>query len=54
MPNFLLKPLANGILMGKILSSATATIPIRLEPNDKPYLSGTLEDIDKAIKSARE
>ena len=51
MPNFLLKPFAHGIVMWKILSAATAAIPIKLNPIDKPYLSGTLCEIDKAIKA---
>ena len=37
--------------MGKILTAAPAAIPIRLNSNDKPYLSGILNDIDKAIKA---
>ena len=37
--------------MGKILAAAPAAIPIRLNPNDKPYLSGILDDIDKSIKA---
>ena len=51
MPNCLLKPLSNGLLMGKILAAATAAIPIRLCQNDKPYLSGILNDIDKSIRA---
>ena len=51
MPNILLKPLTNGILMGKILSAAPAAIPIKLNTHDKPFMSGILKDIDKAIKS---
>ena len=51
MPNCLLKPLANGLLMGKILAAAPAAIPIRLSSNDKPYLSGILTEIDKSIRS---
>ena len=51
MPNCLLKPISNGILMGKILAAAPAAIPIRLNPNDKPYLSGILNDIDKSIRA---
>lgn len=51
MPNCLLKPLANGLLMGKILSAATAAIPIRLSSNDRPYLSGILDQIDKSIRA---
>ena len=51
MPNCLLKPLANGLLIGKILSAAPAAIPIPLIANDKPYLSGILRDIDKSIRA---
>ena len=51
MPNCLLKPFANGLLIGKILSSAPAAIPIKLTSSDKPYLSGILDDIDKSIKA---
>ena len=49
MPNCVLKPLANGLLTGKILSAAIAAIPIRLCSNDKPYLSGILDQINKSI-----
>ena len=51
MPNFLLKPMANGLLMGKILAAAPAAIPIRLNPLDKPYLSGILNEIEKSIRA---
>ena len=51
MPNYLLKPLANGLLMGKILASAPAAIPIKLCSNDKPYQAGILDDIEKSIKA---
>ena len=51
MPNCVLKPLANGLLMGKILAAAPAAIPIRLNTNDKPYLSGILTEIDKSIRA---
>jgi hypothetical protein len=51
MPNVLLKPLAKGLLMGKILAAAPAAIPIKLDPNEKPYLSGILNEIDKSIKA---
>jgi hypothetical protein len=51
MPHCLLKPLANGLLMGKILAAAPAAIPIRLHSNDKPYLTGILNDIDKSIRA---
>ena len=51
MSNCLLKPLTNGILVGKILSAAPAAIPIRLNPNDKPFQSGILNEIDKSIRA---
>ena len=51
MPQCLLKPIANCLLMGKILLVATAAIPIRLCSNDKPYLSGVLDQIDKSIRA---
>ena len=51
MPNCLLRPLSNGLLMGKILAAAPAAIPIRIDPNDKPYLAGILDEIDKAIRA---
>ena len=51
MPNCLLKPLANGLLNGKILAAAPAAIPIRICPNDKPYMAGILNDIDKSIRA---
>ena len=51
MPNFLLKPLANGFLMGKILVAAPAAIPIRIDPNDKPYLAAILNEVDKSIRA---
>ena len=34
--------------MGKILAAASAAIPIRLNPDKKPYLSGILNEIDKS------
>ena len=37
--------------MGKILTAAPAAIPIRLNSNEKPYLSGILNDIEKFIKA---
>ena len=37
--------------MGKILAAAPAAIPIRIDPNDKPYLAGILDEIDKAIRA---
>ena len=51
MPNCLLKPLSNGLLMGKILSAAPAAMPIKLSPYDKPHVSGILTDIDKSIRA---
>ena len=51
MPNCLLRPFANGLLMGKILAAAPAAIPIRVDPNDKLYLAGILNEIDKAIRA---
>jgi hypothetical protein len=50
-PNYLLKPLANGLLMGKILAAAPAAIPISIDPNEKPYMAGILNNIDKAIRA---
>ena len=52
MPNCVLKPIANGILMGKILNAAPAAFPIKLSSSDKPFLSGVMNEIDKSIKSA--
>ena len=37
--------------MGKILAATPAALPIRLSTNDKPYLSGTLSEIEKSIRS---
>ena len=37
--------------MGKILAAAPVAIPIRLNMNDKPYLSGILNEIDKSIRA---
>ena len=51
MLNCILKPLAHCLVMGKIMSAAPAAIPVRLNSDDKPYLSGILNDIDKAIKA---
>ena len=47
-PNYLLKPLSHGILLGKILSAAPAAIPLKTQ--NKQFQSGLLEDI-KAIKA---
>ena len=52
MPNCVLKPVTNGILMGKILNAAPAAFPLKLSSSDKPYLSGVMNEIDKSIKSA--
>ena len=38
--------------MGKVLAAASAAIPIKIHDKDKPFQSGILEDMDKAIKSA--
>ena len=51
MPNCLLRPFADGLLMGKILAAAPAAIPICIDSNDKPYLASILEEIDKAIRA---
>ena len=53
MPNCIFKPLAHCLVMGKIMSAAQAAIPVRLNSDDKPYLSGILNDIDKAIKACQ-
>ena len=50
MPNYMLKPMSNALIMGKVLSAAPAAIPIRLSPTNKPYLSGLLNEIEKSIK----
>ena len=36
---------------GHILAAAPVAIPICIDSNDKPYLAGILEEIDKAIRS---
>ena len=46
------KPFANGILLGKVLAAASATIPIKIGQHDSAFQSGLVEDINKAIKSA--
>ena len=51
MPQCLLRPFANGLLMGKILAAAPAVIPIKIDNNDRPFQSGLLEDINKSIKA---
>ena len=50
MPPHLLITFAYGLLMGKILAAAPATIPIRIEPGDKNLITVT-EEINKSIKS---
>ena len=50
MPPNLLATFANGLLMGKILAAAPATIPIRLDNSDQ-YLICITEEINKCIKS---
>ena len=50
MPPHLLTTLAHGILMGKILAAAPATIPIRIDSEDKNSITVT-EEINKSIKS---
>ena len=52
MPPCLLKPLANGILLGKVLAAAPAALPIKTHQNEKSFQSGLIEDINKTIKSA--
>ena len=36
--------------MGKILAAAPAAIPIFIDSNDKPYLAGILDEIEKTIR----
>ena len=50
MPNCLLKPFANGLLMGKILAAAPATTPVRIKDEDRSLI-GVTEDINKSIKA---
>ena len=50
MPPHVLKTLANGLLMGKILAACPVTIPIRLNSDDKFCLT-VIEEINKAIKA---
>ena len=52
MPQFLLKPITHGILLGKIFASASATIPVKINDNTKQFQSTLIEDIYKSIKSA--
>ena len=51
MPQCLLKPLTNGILLGKILAAASAALPIQISDQDKLFQSKILEDINKSIKA---
>ena len=50
MPPHLLATLANGLLMGKILTACPVTIPVRLNKTDRSFVTVT-EDINKAIKA---
>ena len=50
MPPHLLVTFANGLLMGKILAAAPATIPIRINLEDKNLITVT-DEMNKAIKS---
>ena len=50
LPPHLLSTFANGLLMGKILAASPATIPIRLDPEDRGSNTVT-EEINKAIKA---
>ena len=51
-PQSLLKPLTHGLLMGRILSAASAAIPTKSSNQEKLFQSTLCEDINKAIKSA--
>ena len=51
MPACHLKPLANGILLGKVLSAAPAALPIMTHQLEKSFQSGLIKDINKSIKS---
>ena len=51
MPPHVLATFTNGLLMGKILASCPATIPIRINIDDR-YCIGVTEEINKAIKAA--
>ena len=51
MPSCILKPLADGLFMGKILAAAPAAIPIKLSSNDKEYLCGISTELDKSIRA---
>ena len=50
MPPHVLSKFANGLLMGNILGSCPVTIPVRLNNDDRSFISVT-EEINKAIKS---
>ena len=50
MPPYLLRTFANGLLMGKIIAAAPATIPIRIDQEDTGSITLT-EEINKSIKS---
>ena len=50
MPPHLLTSFANRLLIGKILASAPATIPIRIDQDDKNLITIT-EEINKTITS---
>ena len=50
LPPYLLSTFANGLLMGKISAAAPATVPIRLECEDRGSYTIT-EEINKAIKA---
>ena len=49
MPNNLLKMFTNGLLMGKVLASAPAPLPIRTAEDQPTYT--VVENINKAIKA---
>ena len=52
MPPHLLKIIANGIVMGKILTACPVTIPVKVNHDDNMYgYIGVTEDIDKSIKA---
>ena len=50
MPPHTLKTFAKGLLMGKILAACPLAIPVKLDDNDKCFISVT-EEINKAIKA---
>ena len=53
MPNCLLKPLANGLLMGKLNVTAPAAIPIKLSTNDKCLTQAVCESMAISIWRAQ-